>query len=74
MEQKIPQVVLDGLKEKFLNRKVRVQYINRSGHEDFIQGECTFIGINSHIPSWGLQVTVNRMPITNVAINNISLV
>jgi hypothetical protein len=78
MEQQIPQVILDELKSRFLGKRIRVPDTNKytgfgieGGH---IEGICEFIGINPNIPSWGLQVTIGRLPITDVKINSISLI
>ena len=45
------------LQDKYLGK--RVEYNN-------ISGDCTFIGYNSHLPSWGLQLTIERTPIQHV--------
>ena len=56
------------LEDKFLGKRVIVKTKNGK-----IGGICQFIGNNEFIPSFGLQVTVSRMPITNVEIKDISL-
>ena len=56
------------LEDKFLGKRVMVK--TKIGK---IGGVCQFIGNNEYIPSFGLQVTVSRMPITNVEIKDISL-
>ena len=60
---------IEELNAKFLNKRILV--IDNTGKT--IGGKCTFIGFNSLFPSWGLQVTVGRMPITNVNPKNIKL-
>jgi hypothetical protein len=34
-------------------------------------GICSFIGYNEWFPEWELQVTIDRMPVTNVKLNKI---
>lgn len=57
------------LEEQFLGKRISVK--TKTGN---IAGICQFIGNNEFFPSWGLQVTVSRMPLTNVEIKNISLI
>lgn len=59
------------LQEKYLGKKISVPYkghpMCKNMYEDArIGGICDFIGINEHIPEWGLQVTIGRMPLSNV--------
>lgn len=67
--QKIPESLIEQLKERFLNKKISV--IDSKGTRWV--GICNFIGLNPFIPSWGLQVTLNRTPLTNLEIKNIEL-
>lgn len=67
------------LQDKFLGKKIRVPWINNTGFgivrdNDSIVGICEFIGPNKHFPSFGLQVTIGRMPIRNVDHTKIELV
>jgi hypothetical protein len=39
-----------------------------------VVGECTFFGYNPHFPTFGLQITVDRMPLTNINISQIELI
>lgn len=57
------------LEDKFLGKQVMVK--TKIGN---IGGICQFIGNNEYIPSFGLQITVSRMPITNIKIKDITLV
>jgi hypothetical protein len=36
-------------------------------------GECTFFGYNQHFPEFGLQITVDRMPLFNINILQVNL-
>jgi hypothetical protein len=56
------------LKDKFIGKHISV--IGDGGR--FV-GTCDFIGY-SHFESWGLQVTIDRMPVTNVKIKYVHLV
>lgn len=56
------------LEDKFLGKRVMVK--TKIGK---IGGVCQFIGNNEYIPSFGLQITVDRMPITNIKIQDITL-
>lgn len=57
------------LEDKFLGKRVMVK--TKIGK---IGGVCQFIGNNEYIPSFGLQITVDRMPITNIQIQDITLI
>jgi hypothetical protein len=57
------------LEDKFLGKRVMVK--TKIGK---IGGICQFIGNNEYIPSFGLQITVDRMPITNIKIQDITLI
>lgn len=57
------------LEDKFLGKRVMVK--TKIGK---IGGICQFIGNNEYIPSFGLQITVDRMPITNIKIQEITLI
>lgn len=57
------------LEDKFLGKRVMVK--TKIGK---IGGVCQFIGNNEYIPSFGLQITIDRMPITNIQIQDITLI
>jgi hypothetical protein len=70
---------LKELKEKFYGKRVEVPIQKRkdgmgSSSKLTVIGECQFIGYNDMFPSFGLQVTLDRMPITNVDHTKIKLV
>jgi hypothetical protein len=56
------QQEIDDLKRKFQGE--RVSLIDGKG-EKWV-GQVYFIGYNPYFPSWELQVTLDRTPITNV--------
>lgn len=47
-------------------QKLRDKYLGKKVLYEGIGGICNFIGYNQFIPSWGLQITINRMPIQHV--------
>lgn len=57
------------LKDLFLGKKISL--INNAVK---VVGVCDFIGHNEYFPSWGLQVTIERMPIINVNYTKIKIV
>lgn len=71
--------LIKELQDKFLGKRIRVPYTNTTGYgtktaNDSVVGLCQFIGPNPNFPTWGLQVTLDRMPITNVDYKKIELV
>lgn len=63
------------LKEQFLGKRIEVKMPATPTQAAYnVVGMCTFIGNNEYFPSFGLQVTVDRLPIKNVEVQNISLV
>ena len=62
MEQKMTQQEINDLKRRFQGE--RVSLIDGKG-EKWV-GQVYFIGYNPYFPSWELQVTLDRTPITNV--------
>lgn len=69
------QEFIKELQDKFLGKRIRVPWNSAYSYRDSdtVTGICTFIGINEHFPSWNLQVTVDRLPLTNVDHTKIEL-
>ena len=67
---RLPEDVLKHLEETFKGKRISV----KDGKGETWIGECYFIGHNPHLPSWGLQVTLDRTPISNVVLSSIKLV
>jgi hypothetical protein len=67
---RLPDDVLKHLEETFKGKRISVE---DSKGEMWI-GECYFIGHNPYLPSWGLQVTLDRTPISNVILSSIKIV
>lgn len=57
------------LQDQFLGKRIQV-WTKESGT---IVGVCTFIGNNKYLSGFGLQVTIDRLPIRNVELKNIIL-
>jgi hypothetical protein len=71
--------LIKELQDKFLGKRISVPWVNKTGYGIVIDGEvvvgvCQFIGPNINFPSFGLQVTIDRMPIRNVDYKKIKLV
>jgi hypothetical protein len=56
------------LQDKYLGKRIRVSF-----KDDTVTGICKFIGHNPYLPSWELQVTIDRFPISNVDETKIEL-
>ena len=67
---KLTDEQLQELRDKFLNKKISV--IDGQG-EKWV-GNCQFLGYNPYMKSWGLQVTLDRTPVTHIDPNSIKLV
>ena len=67
---KLPEEVLKHLEETFKGKRISVK---GNGGETYV-GNCYFIGYNPNLPSWGLQVTLDRFPISNVILSSIKIV
>ena len=65
----LDQNTIEILNQEFLGKRILVQ--TKKGN---FAGVCKFIGHNEFFPSWELQVTIDRTPVTNVEIKNIGLV
>ena len=64
----IDQQTLQILQEQFLGKRVSVDTPKGK-----FAGVCNFIGHNEFFPSFGLQITLDRTPVTNIEIRNIKL-
>lgn len=62
MEHQLTQQQINDLKRRFQGE--RVSLIDGKG-EKWV-GRVDFIGYNPYFPTWELQVTLERTPITNV--------
>lgn len=64
------------LQDKFLGKRISVPYNGpyKRGNDDIVAGVCEYLNYNPNFPSWGLQVTIGRMPIQNVDHTKIKLI
>lgn len=65
----IPPEQIEQMKEKFLGK--RVVFKTHNGKRWV--GKCTFLGHNEYLPSWGFQVTIDRLPLPHVIPDTIEL-
>ncbi len=65
----IPEEIIENLRKSILGKRVEVKT-----SDIHIVGICQFFGYNPYLPLWGLQVTVNRTPVTNLELSQIKLV
>lgn len=75
MTQLTPQQIKQ-LQDKFLGKRISVPYNGpyKRGNDDTVGGVCEYLDYNPNFPSWGLQVTISRMPIQNVDHTKIKLI
>jgi len=66
--KRLDQATVDKMRDKFIGKRISV-----IGDVGKVVGKCDFLGYNEFFPSWGFQVTINRMPVSNVKINSIRL-
>lgn len=66
--EEISEETLENLRLLFIGKKVQIE---GDGGEHV--GWCQFIGYNKNLPSWNLQVTLSRTPVSNVKLSSIKL-
>jgi len=78
--QRLTDDTIKAMRAMLLGNRVKVtgcksKNLMADGTYNFgnVVGECTFFGYNPHFPSFGLQITVDRMPLTNIDISQIEL-
>jgi len=65
---KIPNNIIQQLKSDLTGKRVRV-----TNKKIDVVGIVTFIGYNEFLPSYNLQVTIDRLPIDNVELTDIKI-
>ena len=70
---------LKELQDKFLGKQVKVPWVNTTGYgiireDDYVMGKCEYLDYNPFFPNRGLQITINRMPITDIDYKKIELI
>lgn len=66
--KKLSDKQIKELQDVYLNKKIKIS----TPKQQYV-GVCNFIGYNSFLPDWGLQVTMDRFPITNLELYQIEL-
>jgi hypothetical protein len=62
--ERISQEQIEQLRLALVGKRVRVRNM---------AGICKYFGYNEYIPSFGLQVTIERTPVTNLKLTDITL-
>ena len=63
--ERIPQHIIDQMYESLAGKRILYKGVG---------GRCDYFGYNEFFPQWDLQVTIDRMPISNVDIKEIKLI
>lgn len=63
-------MTLEEAQKLYVGKRVVVK--NAMG-KDSVAGLCTFLGHNEMIPSWGIQITIDRTPISNIQLEQLSV-
>jgi hypothetical protein len=63
--ERIANEQITFIRETLIGKRVRAR--------DII-GVCEFFGYNDFFPSWKLQVTIGRLPVTHLELSDIELV
>jgi hypothetical protein len=63
--ERIANEQITFIRETLIGKRVRAR--------DII-GVCEFFGYNEFFPSWKLQVTIGRLPVTHLELSDIELV
>ena len=76
MTQKLTPQQIKELQDKFLGKRISVPYKGpyKKSNGERIGGICEYLDYNPWFPTWGLQVTISRMPIQNVDYTEIKLI
>lgn len=60
---------IEGMRKEFLGK--RIVFKTQNGKRWV--GKCTFLGYNDCLPSWGFQITIDRLPLPHVVPDTIKL-
>ena len=63
--ERIPQHIIEQMSQSLIGKRVR--------YRDVV-GVCKFFGYNEYLSNWGLQITLDRMPLPNVDVKQIFIV
>lgn len=74
-EEKIPETTIQQLREQLIGKTVSVTGQRYRGRDiGVIIGTCEYFGYNEVLEDWGLQITIDRMPLSNVSISQINII
>ena len=66
--ERISEDILEEIRKEIMGKKDICE-----NYEGEHVGICQFFGYNSFFPSWELQITLSRTPVTNVKLSSIRL-
>lgn len=66
--KRLTDAQISELRDNFLGKKIELK-----GDGGRYVGTVDFIGYNENLPTYGFQVTLDRMPVSNVNPNSIKL-
>ena len=67
--KRLDQLTIDKMRSNFIGKRISV-----TNDKNTVVGICDSLGYNEFFPSWGFQITISRMPVSNVKTNSIHLV
>jgi hypothetical protein len=67
--KRLDQTTIDKMRSDFIGKRISV-----TSDKGTVVGICNALGYNEFFSSWGFQVTISRMPVSNVRINSVHLV
>ena len=73
--EKIDETQMKIIQEQLVGKRVRLKGYTNIGPfpKSDIAGICDSIGYNPYFPSFSLQITINRMPCTNIQLSQITI-
>lgn len=75
MSERLTEQQIKELQDKYTGKTVQLSGISYQGRDlGTVTGESYFIGYNQYLPKFGLQITINRTPYTNINLKNLKLV
>ncbi len=71
--ERIPQEQIELLRESLVGKMIGVHFTFLNGKRTYTRGICQYFGYNDFYPSFKLQVTIDRTPITHLELSDIEL-
>ena len=72
--KRIPEETIEEIRQSLIGKRIHVQYTDTKGKRKEAEGICQYFGYNKFFPSWKLQVTIGRTPITHLELSDIKLI